>query len=265
MTILDTIMTKKREEVSDKRRRCSLAQLQTQVGELAGGTRNFKAAIAARIDQQQPAIIAEIKKASPSKGVIRADFNVAQLAKSYAKGGATCLSILTDQPFFQGHDDFLGQAREAVSLPLLRKDFIFDAYQVWESRLLGADCILLIKAVLSADQINTLAGLALELDMSVLIEVHDQAELKALPPLQEHCLLGINNRDLHSFEVDIDTAVRLKAQADTPYLIAESGIQTPAQVAYLLKQQIYGFLIGETFMRYQDPELGMATLFPTVP
>lgn len=257
--ILLKILQRKHEEVRARRVVTPLEALQEQAAAMPPA-RGFAAALA----QHRPAVIAEIKKASPSKGLIRADFDPAAIARSYAAGGATCLSVLTDVDFFQGADAYLQQARAACSLPVLRKDFTVDPYQVVEARALGADCILLIVAALDDAHLQALAALALELGLDVLVEVHDEAELqRALQlPASEHVLLGINNRNLRSFEVNLDTSVRLRQQVPaTRTVVTESGIFSRTDVARMQAADIHAFLIGEAFMRAPDPGTELARIF----
>src|SRR6185369_12216131 len=224
-------------------------------------TRAFAAALESKIEEGLPAVIAEIKKASPSKGVMRADFDPAAIARSYAANGAACLSVLTDSDFFQGSEAFLAAARDACALPVLRKDFVLDPYQVYEARAIGADCILLIVAALGDAALLELALLAAELDLDVLVEVHDEEELERALAIPAP-LIGVNNRDLRTFETSIDTSVRLAAQI--PYdrlLVTESGIRTPDDVARLRADGIEVFLVGEAFMRATDPGAALARLF----
>ena len=215
----------------------------------------------AKIAAGGAAVIAEIKKASPSKGLLRADSIPADIAQSYAEFGAACLSVLTDQQFFQGSVDFLKQARASCDLPVLRKDFMVDPYQVYESRVMGADCILLIAACLDDAQMKSLEALAMSLDMAVLVEVHDEAELDRALKLRTP-LIGINNRNLKTFEVSLDTTLDLlgKVPADR-LLVTESGIATPADVKRLRDAGVNAFLVGEAFMRAEDPGLALAQLF----
>ncbi len=251
-TILQQIVARKRHEVVTRSARRSQASL---AGDLppAEQLRPFEAALAERIGQRQAAVIAEIKKASPSKGLIRADFNPSLLAEEYAAAGASCLSVLTDERYFQGHDDYLRQARASCSLPVLRKDFMVDPYQIVESRWLGADCILLIVAALSADQLNELYHCARELQLGVLVEVHNEAELAAALGLGTQ-LIGINNRDLHSFATSLETTFGLLPLIPPDRLvITESGINSRADVLAMEQRGVYGFLIGETFMRADRP------------
>jgi len=224
-------------------------------------TRDFEDAIRQRVRAGRPAVIAEIKKASPSKGVIREDFEPADIAQSYAENGAACLSVLTDQRFFQGQVDYLKQARASCQLPVLRKDFIVDAYQVYESRAMGADAILLIAACLDDAQLRDFEAIAHGLFMSVLVEVHDEAELGRALALKTP-LIGINNRNLRSFEVSLDTTLALLPKVPADRLpITESGIQTRADVQRMQAAGVHGFLVGEAFMRAPDPGVAMAHLF----
>ena len=258
--ILNRILARKGEEVAGRSARVPLAELAARIADLPD-TRGFVAAIEARIEEGEPAVIAEIKKASPSKGVIRADFDPAAIARSYERGGAACLSVLTDADFFQGHEDYLRAARAACSLPVLRKDFTVDAYQVYEARVIGADCILLIVAALDDATLLDLTLLAAELDLDVLVEVHDEAELERALELPAP-LIGVNNRNLRTFEVSLDTSLALRARmTDGRVLVSESGIATPADVARLRAAGIHAFLIGETFMRAADPGAALSALF----
>ena len=228
-------------------------------------TRDFVGALRAKIAVGQPAVIAEIKKASPSKGVLRADFIAADIAQSYAEGdgklAAACLSVLTDKDFFQGSVEFLKQARASCDLPVLRKDFIIDPYQIYESRVMGADCILLIAACLDDAQMKDFEALAMTLDMAVLIEAHDEAEVERALTLRTP-LIGVNNRNLKTFEVSLATTLALtgKVPADR-ILVTESGIATPADVQRLRAADVHAFLVGEAFMRAEDPGLALAQLF----
>jgi indole-3-glycerol phosphate synthase len=228
-------------------------------------TRDFVGALRAKIANGQPAVIAEVKKASPSKGVLRADFIAADIAQSYAEGdgklAAACLSVLTDHDFFQGSVDYLKQARASCDLPVLRKDFMVDAYQIYESRVMGADCILLIAACLDDAQMKDLEALAMSLDMAVLVEAHDEAEVDRALKLRTP-LIGMNNRNLKTFEVSLDTTLGMvgKVPADR-LLVTESGIATPDDVRRLRGAGIHAFLIGEAFMRADEPGLALAQLF----
>jgi len=258
--ILDRILTRKVEEIAERSARVPIADLVARSADLPD-TRGFAAAIEAAIEAGHPAVIAEIKKASPSKGVIRADFAPAEIARSYDRGGATCLSVLTDADFFQGSEEFLQQARAACALPVLRKDFTIDRYQVYEARAIGADCILLIVAALSDDALLELSLLAAELDLDVLVEVHDEEELDRALEIPAP-LIGINNRNLRSFDVSLDTSVNLRARAPAErILVSESGITTVADLTRLRKAGIDAFLIGEVFMRAEDPGSELRQLF----
>ena len=259
-TILHKILARKREEVAARRPRNSLASLEQRIAEQTA-VRGFAAAIAARAAAGQAAVIAEVKKASPSKGVIRADFQPAQIAASYQRGGAACLSVLTDVDFFQGSDAYLQQARAACELPVLRKDFTVDPYQVIEARAIGADAVLLIVAALEQEQMRELAHTAAEVGVDLLVEVHDRAELERALEL-ETPLIGINNRDLHSFETRLETTLEL-----LPYIpadrqvVTESGIHSAEDVASMRNHQVHGFLVGEAFMRAQEPGEKLREMF----
>ena len=259
--VLQAILSRKLEEIGERSARVPLAELIARSAE-QGDTRGFAAAIESRLDAGGAAVIAEIKKASPSKGVIRADFDPAAIARSYEQGGATCLSVLTDADFFQGSEAFLQRARAACALPVLRKDFTIHPYQVHEARAIGADAVLLIVAALDDDRLLELTLLAAELDLDVLVEVHDEAELQRALELPAP-LIGINNRDLRSFEVSLETSLRLRTLAPADrMLVSESGISTTADVARLRGAGIHAFLIGETFMRAEDPGAALRSLFP---
>ena len=259
--ILNKIVAVKREEVATAIKRKPLAAMRFDA-ESRVLTRDFVGALRAKISAGKPAVIAEIKKASPSKGVLRTDFIPADIAQSYAEHGAACLSVLTDKDFFQGSIDYLKQARASCSLPVLRKDFIIDPYQVYESRVMGADCILLIAACLDDAQMKALEALALSLDMAVLVEVHDRAELDRALTLRTP-LLGINNRNLQTFEVSLDTTLGLVKEVPADrLLVTESGITTAADVARLREAKVNAFLVGEAFMRAEDPGVALADLFP---
>jgi indole-3-glycerol phosphate synthase len=263
--VLNRILARKREEVAVRVARVPLRELQARAA-AAPPSRGFAAALEATIARGAPAVIAEVKKASPSKGVIRADFDPAAIARSYADAGAACLSVLTDVDFFQGADAFLQQARGACALPALRKDFIVDAYQVFESRALGADCVLLIVAALDDASLSGFAAQAMALGMDVLLEVHDATELERalrVAPAQGRApLMGINNRDLRSFEVSLDTTLALRPQVPAGRrLVSESGIVAPADVRRLRGAGIEAFLVGEAFMREADPGTALRRLF----
>jgi indole-3-glycerol phosphate synthase len=217
--------------------------------------------MADRTGQRRPAVIAEIKKASPSKGILRDPFDPPAIAESYEEGGATCLSILTDHDFFQGHEDYLKAARAACSLPVIRKDFMVAPYQVYESRAIGADCILLIAACLTKDQMQELEGIAHEIGLDVLVEVHDGEEMDDALTLNTP-LVGINNRNLHTFDVSLDTTFDLHQRIPSDRLtITESGILTREDVTAMTEREIYGFLVGESFMRAPEPGEKLRELF----
>lgn len=259
-TILDKILARKREEVAERKAQATQAELEQRCKALEP-CRGFVAGLQKQIAHKRPAIIAEIKKASPSKGLIRKNFDPASIAISYASHGATCLSVLTDVDFFQGHDSFLQQAREACTLPLLRKDFMLDPYQIVESRALGADCILLIAAALSTAQLQELNATAHECGLDVLVEVHNQAELAQALALKP-ALVGINNRDLHTFKTSLNVTYQLLEHIpDGTMVVTESGILAREDVAEMLEHGVYGFLVGESFMRASDPGAKLQELF----
>ena len=258
--VLRTILARKVEEIEQRSRVRSLDDLRARAAQQAP-TRGFVDAIKRKHAAGEAAVIAEVKKASPSKGLIRADFQPAQIARSYEAGGAACLSVLTDVDFFQGSNLYLGEARAACSLPVLRKDFTIDPYQVYEARVIGADAILLIVAALEDGPMIEMAGLAMELGMDVLVEVHDIDELERA--LQTDCeLIGVNNRNLRTFEVSLDTTIALRdAVPRDRTLVTESGIATGADVAKMRGAGIETFLIGESFMRERDPGVALQRLF----
>jgi indole-3-glycerol phosphate synthase len=262
--ILDKIVAVKREEVAAALRKRPLAEIRADA-ESRLLTRDFVGALRAKLGQGQAAVIAEIKKASPSKGVLRQDFMPADIAQSYAQGNgpvsAACLSVLTDRQFFQGQPDYLKQARASCSLPVLRKDFMVDAYQIYESRAMGADAVLLIAACLSDSQMAEFETIALGLGMAVLVEVHDGAELERALRLKTP-LVGINNRNLRTFEVSLDTTLSLLPQLPPErLLVTESGILGHEDVARMRAAGVHAFLVGEAFMRAPDPGLALAELF----
>jgi len=258
--VLQQILRRKQEEVAERAARMPLRELAARAAG-AAPARGFAAAIEAKIAAGSAAVIAEVKKASPSKGVIRADFDPAAIARSFDAGGAACLSVLTDVDFFQGADDYLRRAREACALPVLRKDFIIDPYQVVEARAIGADCVLLIAAALDDDRLAALSGQALDLGMDVLVEVHDLAELERALQVPAP-LLGINNRNLRTFEVSLDTTLALKdAVPADRRLVTESGILAPADVRRMRAAGVDAFLVGEAFMREADPGAALRRLF----
>ena len=262
--ILDKIVAVKREEVAAALRKRPLAEIRADA-ESRLLTRDFVGALRAKLGQGQAAVIAEIKKASPSKGVLRQDFMPADIAQSYAQGNgpvsAACLSVLTDRQFFQGQPDYLKQARASCSLPVLRKDFMVDPYQIYESRAMGADAVLLIAACLSDSQMAEFETIALGLGMAVLVEVHDGSELERALRLKTP-LVGINNRNLRTFEVSLDTTLSLLPQLPPErLLVTESGILGREDVARMRAAGVHAFLVGEAFMRAPDPGLALAELF----
>jgi len=258
--ILNQIIAVKREEIAAAQKRVPFAAMRADA-ESRVLTRDFEGALRRKIAAGESAVIAEIKKASPSKGVLRADFIPADIAQSYAEFGAACLSVLTDRQFFQGRVDYLKQARASCDLPVLRKDFMVDAYQIYESRAMGADCILLIAACLDDARMAELEAIARSLDMAVLVEVHDRAELERALKLKTP-LVGVNNRNLHSFEVSLDTTLGMieNVPADR-LLVTESGILTQADVRKLRDAGVHAFLVGEAFMRAEEPGEALAALF----
>lgn len=258
--ILKKIVRRKQEEIAARRQQHSIEELKQQL-DSAPAPRGFVNAMKAKLAAGLPAVIAEVKKASPSKGVMRENFVPAEIAKSYEKGGAACLSVLTDIDFFQGSDEYLKQAREACSLPVIRKDFIIDPYQVYEARVIGADCILLIAACLSDQQLQDLSSLAVELGMDVLVEVHDAEELVRTLPLNLP-LVGINNRNLRTFETRLETTLELLKQIpEERIVVTESGIHTPQDVALMREHSVNSFLVGEAFMRAEEPGKKLSELF----
>ncbi len=258
--ILNKILDTKRQEVAQAKLQKSVSALQAEIAAQAPA-RDFVASIRGKIAQGLPAVIAEIKKASPSKGVIRADFHPAQIAQSYQAGGAACLSVLTDQQYFQGCAEYLQQARGACQLPVLRKDFMIDEYQILEARAMGADCILLIAAALSVAQMLHLEAVAHAHDLAVLVEVHNAQELEAALQLNT-ALLGINNRNLRTFEVSLQTTLDLLPHIDANRIVVtESGIFTAQDVALMRQHQVHTFLVGEAFMRQPEPGAELARVF----
>ena len=258
--ILTKILATKAEEIAARSQSCPLPELRERC-EALPGTRGFVDAIRSNIERGDPAVICEIKKASPSKGVIRPDFNPGEIAADYAGNGAACLSVLTDQTYFQGRDEYIGLAREACELPVLRKDFTIDPYQVFEARSIGADAILLIVAALGDASLHELANLAQDLGLDVLVEVHDREELDRALTLP--CpLLGINNRNLHTFETTLDTTFGLLDHIpDDRIVVTESGIREPRDVYLMQRHGVHAFLVGETFMRAPSPGQKLKELF----
>ncbi|MCO4786329.1 MAG: indole-3-glycerol phosphate synthase TrpC [Marinomonas atlantica] len=263
-TILKKIVARKYEEIAERQVRTPFANLEiaATAANAHNPVRGFAAALRRKIVQGKAGVIAEVKKASPSKGILRDPFSPKEIAVSYEKGGAACLSVLTDQDFFQGHEDYLVEARNACSLPVIRKDFIVDPYQVMEARSIGADCILLIAACLTGKELRELDQMARDLSMDVLVEVHNRAELELALEFTETELLGINNRDLHTFELSLQHTFELMNDVPKDRLIVtESGIHTRDDVAAMRENDIHAFLVGETFMRADNPGEKLADLF----
>ncbi|MSQ70851.1 MAG: indole-3-glycerol phosphate synthase TrpC [Betaproteobacteria bacterium] len=257
--VLQRIMAVKAAEVDEGKRIRPLEAVR-RLAEAAGATRDFVGAIEKRIAGGNAAVIAEVKKASPSKGVLREDFDSRGIARSYAKHGAACLSVLTDAQFFQGNAEYLVAARDEVGIPVLRKDFIFDPWQVYEARAMGADCILLIVASLDEPTLRSLESLALELGMAVLVEVHDRAELDSALRLRTR-LVGINNRDLRNFETRLETTLALAPHAHERLVVTESGIRVREDVVRMRAAGINAFLVGEAFMRAASPGKALEDMF----
>lgn len=260
-TILKKIVDRKWEEIKERKQSISLEAMRDLAFANKDAPRGFADALARSLKAGRSAVIAEIKKASPSKGVLREDFHPAEIAASYEEGGASCLSILTDRDFFQGHEDYLKEGRAACDLPVIRKDFIVDPYQVFEARAIGADCILLIAACLDDDTMRELNLLAHELDMDVLIEVHDEEELHRALKLPNR-LIGINNRNLHTFEVSLQTTFDLLDQIpEDRIVVTESGILKQEDVEAMRRHNVNSFLVGEAFMRTENPGETLAGFF----
>ncbi|PAU62588.1 indole-3-glycerol-phosphate synthase [Pseudomonas sp. PIC25] len=260
-TVLEKIIARKAEEVAERRARLGLAELE-QLARDADAPRGFAQALLEQAKRKQPAVIAEIKKASPSKGVLRENFVPTEIARSYEEGGATCLSVLTDVDFFQGADAYLQEARVACSLPVIRKDFMIDPYQIVESRALGADCVLLIVSALDDVRMAELAATARDVGLDVLVEVHDGDELERALKTLDTPLLGINNRNLHTFEVSLETTLDLLPRIPRDRLVVtESGILNRADVELMEISEVYAFLVGEAFMRAENPGLELQRLF----
>lgn len=265
-TVLKKIIARKHEEVAERSARDSLAALNARIQGLdaSQAPRGFVRSMESKLNAGLSAVIAEAKKASPSKGLLRENFLPADIAKSYESGGAACLSVLTDADFFQGHEDYLRAARAACSLPVIRKDFLVDEYQITEARAIGADCVLLIVAALDKAQLHDLNQQAIELGMDVLVEVHDAAELEVAMELPNK-LLGINNRNLHTFEVSlqntIDLLPRIAEDSSERIVVTESAIALPADVQLMREHQVNAFLVGETFMRVEQPGEKLRELF----
>ncbi|WP_268798263.1 indole-3-glycerol phosphate synthase TrpC [Pseudomonas huanghezhanensis] len=260
-TVLEKILARKAEEIAERQARVSMSDLHSLIA-MADAPRGFAQALIDQAKRKQPAVIAEIKKASPSKGVIREHFMPAEIAKSYETGGATCLSVLTDIDFFQGADAYLKEARSACSLPVIRKDFMIDPYQIIESRALGADCILLIVSALDDVKLAELASVAKDVGLDVLVEVHDGDELERALKTLDTPLIGINNRNLHTFEVSLETTLDLLPRIPRDRLVVtESGILNRADVELMEISDVYAFLVGETFMRAEIPGMELQRLF----
>ena len=260
-TVLEKIIARKFEEVAERRARVSFAEVEA-LARTADAPRGFAAALQARVARREPAVIAEVKKASPSKGVLREHFVPAEIARSYAAGGATCLSVLTDIDFFQGADDYLREARAACSLPVIRKDFMVDPYQIVEARALAADCVLLIVSALDDGRMAELAATARDVGLDVLVEVHDASELERALKVLDTPLVGINNRNLHTFEVSLETTLDLLPRIPSDRLvITESGILTRTDVELMEINRVYSFLVGEAFMRAEEPGAELKRLF----
>lgn len=258
-SILQRILQRKTEEIAAGKATASMADLAAQAND-CNPPRGFRSALGLALEKG-PAVIAEVKKASPSAGVIREDFHPAKIARSYQSGGAACLSVLTDRDFFRGDAHYLNEARNACSLPVLRKDFIIDPWQIIESRVMGADCILLIAAALEQVLMQELLGLAKESGMDVLIEVHDEDEMERALRL-DHDLIGVNNRNLNTFETSLATSERLKEMlTGDQLLVTESGIRTAGDVKRLRDSGINTFLVGEAFMREEDPGYALKRMF----
>jgi indole-3-glycerol phosphate synthase len=259
--ILNKIIATKHDEIAAAIRTKPLAAIRAEAEAMKDDVRDFAGAIWTKLGDKKSAVIAEIKKASPSKGVLREHFMPAEIARSYEAGGAACLSVLTDVSYFQGSSEYLKQARAACSLPVIRKDFIVDAYQVYDARAMGADCILLIVGALEWNQMLALEALAQELGMDVLVESHNAEELEAALTLNTP-LIGINNRDLRTFNVSLQTTIDLLVQIpDDKTVITESGILASADVAHMRSHNVHSFLVGEAFMRAADPGAALSALF----
>ena len=258
--ILGTIVERKYDEVSGRREQVPVLELKKQIHR-QHPRRSFVDAIQEKIRHKEAAVIAEVKKASPSKGVIREDFDPIAIAKSYERSGATCLSVLTDVHFFQGSDRYLEMVKTSSSLPVLRKDFIVDTYQVYEAKAIGADCILLIAAILDIEKLHEFYDLAMSLSLDVLVEVHNKLELDKALTLSP-AMVGVNNRNLKTFEVSLDTTLGLLSHIPSDVIvITESGISKRADVDRMLSNEVYGFLVGEAFMREPEPGLALESLF----
>ena len=260
--VLKRILARKKQEIAERSAKLGRSEISRRAF-AAAAPRGFAAAMLARVKSGAAAVIAEIKRASPSKGLLRADFQPAEIAASYERAGAACLSVLTDVDFFRGADEHLQQARAACGLPVLRKDFVIDPYQVYEARLLGADCILLIVAAMDQPLLVELAALSQSLGMDVLVEAHDGDELDRALTL-DTSLVGINNRDLRTFETSLDVTLGLLSRVPADrVVVTESGIHTPADVVHMRRHGVNAFLVGEAFMRAPDPGVKLVELFGT--
>lgn len=260
-TVLQKILARKAEEVAERRARVSFAEVE-QLARAADAPRGFANALLERAKRREPAVIAEVKKASPSKGILRENFDPADIARSYEEGGAACLSVLTDIDFFLGSDAYLKEARAACKLPVIRKDFMIDPYQVVEARAIGADCILLIVSALDDVRMAELASVAKDVGLDVLVEVHDALELERALKILDTPLVGINNRNLHTFEVSLDTTLDLLPEIPRERMvITESGILNRADVELMEVSEVFGFLVGEAFMRADEPGTELKRLF----
>ena len=256
---LDKILSTKVEVVKKQKSLLNLDEIKTRLEDITPA-KGFISSIRERNDKGLISVIAEIKKASPSKGIIREDFSPKKIAKQYESNGATCLSILTDEEFFQGSLDYLKSIKAEVNIPLLRKDFIVDEYQIYQSKLYGADCILLIVSALSDSQLLEYKNIAEELGLDILVEIHNQEELERIMPM-EFSLIGINNRNLSTFEVDLEVTKELSAGIKDKLVVTESGIQTKEDIHKIVSYQVLNFLVGETFMRADDPGQELKKLF----
>ncbi len=256
---LDKIIKDKFEVVAKEKAKHSLEDIKSKLIDTPP-RKGFTESIKNRNDEGLISVIAEIKKASPSKGIIREDFSPEKIAKQYEDNGATCLSILTDENFFHGHLDYLAAIRSEVEIPLLRKDFIIDEYQIYQSRLYGADCILLIVSALTDNQLKVFKSIAESLDLDVLVEIHDQQELRRIKPL-DFSLIGINNRNLSTFDVNLETTKNLSIELKDKLVVSESGIKTSADINQILSYDILNFLVGESFMRAENPGTELKKLF----
>ncbi|TLP75934.1 indole-3-glycerol phosphate synthase TrpC [Pseudomonas nitroreducens] len=260
-TVLQKILARKAEEVAERRTRVGIGELE-QLARAADAPRGFANALLERAKRREPAVIAEVKKASPSKGILRENFDPADIARSYEEGGAACLSVLTDIDFFLGSDAYLKEARAACSLPVIRKDFLIDPYQVVEARAIGADCILLIVSALDDVRMAELASVAKDVGLDVLVEVHDAPELERALKTLDTPLVGINNRNLHTFEVSLETTLDLLPEIPRERMvITESGILNRADVELMEVSDVFGFLVGEAFMRADEPGTELKRLF----